>query len=379
MTIVFISKDACWQKYRNDILAKLSNRYQADVQVLTTGQLQDFVQPNGAVTYFLFKNLLPFFSRISFFPGALWHIIRHRPHAVLALTNVTQLTEYAACLLCKVLNIRFVWWTHGYDHDPSKYVFLSRLKEKYVLLFLKVADGIITFSQAGEKYLISRGIDGRRIRTAPNTLDTERLIALFQHVRKTISPTNFRLKHGISPDTAVFIFTGRLKPEKKLSHAIEALSLLQNQVENVRLIIIGDGENLETLRAAARELEIENHVMFAGAIYDDELLAEWLTLSDAMIVPAYAGLVIVHAFCFGLPVITTYDNTHGPEFEYIKSDFNSLVVEPNDPVALAEAMIRIIKQKNLLANLKSNALYTASTNASISRMITAMSHVLELN
>jgi len=117
--IVFIAKDATWQKYRNDVLTKLGQKYDYKTTVATTGEIQSYISESAFMVYKTFRNLFPQSLKASFFPGGLFYIARTRPDAVLALPNASQLTEFVALPLCKSLGIPIIYWTHGFDpFDP---------------------------------------------------------------------------------------------------------------------------------------------------------------------------------------------------------------------------------------------------------------------
>ena len=138
-TICFLSKYATWQDYRNEVLTCLGQRYHASVEMLTTGELQPYLQDNQIVKYKIFRSWLPLsLEKYGFFPGAVWHIIKTKPYAVLCQNDTRQFTEYLAFFICKLCRIRFVWWTHA--HMPSVVYHLKIrkwIRKNYALFFFK--------------------------------------------------------------------------------------------------------------------------------------------------------------------------------------------------------------------------------------------------
>ena len=119
MKIYFISKDASWQKYRLDVLTKLATIYDHEVEILTTGEIKPYLIDNKRVKYTSFKSLIPSKFKPSLMPGIIWYILKNKPDVVLGLNNVTQFTEYIVCIICKIMRVKFIWWTHGYDHKKN--------------------------------------------------------------------------------------------------------------------------------------------------------------------------------------------------------------------------------------------------------------------
>jgi len=145
-------------------------------------------------------------------PGILFYIIKHRPETILAVNNSTQLTEYLALPLCKVLKIRFVWWTHAYDHGRMNLPKLFKEnKRKYVLFFLNHSDSVITFSNKGRDYLISMGIYSDKIFTAPNTLDTTRLIAQRKYLENKLTKSEIFKELNLNLNDKIILYSGQLK------------------------------------------------------------------------------------------------------------------------------------------------------------------------
>ena len=105
--------------------------------------------------------------------------------------------------------------------------------------------------------------------------------------------------------------------------------------------------------AGARELRearrlIESHGLrfeagcddFAG-IYEEERLAPWFLTSELFVYPGAIGLSLLHAFGYGLPVIT-HDNLHHqmPEIAALESGRNGLLYREGDAADLARQIRR---------------------------------------
>ncbi len=153
--IYFLSRDAAWQKYRLDIFEIFSKHYQVSIKILTTGVLEPHIRSRQNVVYQVFRSWLPSAWKISFFPGALAEVAKNSPDVVLALANVSQLTELLGLFLCRIMGIRFVWWTHAYDHVQSHGFLFQRIKNHFVVFLFRQAHGVITFSEEGKNYLLT--------------------------------------------------------------------------------------------------------------------------------------------------------------------------------------------------------------------------------
>lgn len=374
MKIYFISKDANWQKYRFDVLDKLASNYYHEIEILTTGTIKPYLKDNQQITYKSFSSILK--GKYSFMPGIIWYILKNKPDAVLALNNVSFITEYVVCLLCKLVNIKFVWWTHAYDHKKKSNGFLAKMKEQYVLFFLKKGSSIITFSENGREYLISKKINPAKIFTAANTINTDDVI----QTKNKFSNDKILIKQkfGFDLKDKIVLFTGRLTKEKKIDHLIKAVHLLKNDFQNnLKLIIIGDGIEKENLKKISTNLNLEN-ISFLGEIYDEEILAQWFLISDVYVMPAYVGLGIIHAFCYDLPIITEVDENHGPEIQYLKHGLNGFQVKENNIEELSEKMKELLLDDEKLIEFSKQAFNTVVEKGNINLMVKNMNEAITL-
>lgn len=378
--IFFISKDSNWQLYRNEILTKLSFKFNHNIEVLTTSPIKEYIKGNEKVVYKTFNNILGSKSQSSFMPGIIPYIIKNRPDVVLAVNNVTQLTEYFSLILCKLLGIKFVWWTHAYDHNPNYSGVIKKLKDKYSLFFLSKAERIITFSDAGKEYLIQNGVDASKIVTAPNTLDTDKLSELKKRVEMHFDRDEFLSEifpdYSIEKDPLILLYSGRLKTDKKVSNALNAVKLLNDKGIRVRFFIVGDGEEYDNLKEEATSLGIANLVSFPGFVFKDEEISKYFLASDLFVMPGYVGLAIVHAFSFGLPIITEKVDFHSPEIQYLKHGKNGYFVDVDDVIQLTDLIIKLKKNIELRRSLSKAAKSVVENEANVQNMITKMNKAL---
>lgn len=147
---------------------------------------------------------------------------------------------------------------------------------------------------------------------------------------------SLREKFGISTDTFLVGFTGRIAPEKGPDILIRAIGAIDE--ENVAAVFIGGGDSdyVQRLQTLAQECGAAQKVFFHG--YTDNVYG-LIGQVDAGVAPSIAR----EAFCLsaieymwaGKPVVTT-DN--GAQREYIRNEENGLLVPPSDAAALADAI-----------------------------------------
>jgi exopolysaccharide biosynthesis WecB/TagA/CpsF family protein len=190
------------------------------------------------------------------------------------------------------------------------------------------ADGIVAVSQGVAADLARiAGLPADRICVIYNPVITENFPARMQG-----APPHPWLEDLTCP---VFVFAGRLTPQKDPETLLRAMALVVAQTP-ARLIVLGEGELLESLVLLACRLGIAEDVAFCGFQANP---LPWLRHATACVSSSrYEGLgnVIIEALACGTPVIAC-DCPYGPSEILLGGSIGRLVPVGN-PEALAVAM-----------------------------------------
>jgi len=199
------------------------------------------------------------------------------------------------------------------------------------------------------------------IETIPNGID----LSLYEN--QQINRHKLRNIIGeLDQDKNIIIHVGRLKKIKGQDILIKAISQLDNK-ESVRLILIGEGISRETLEDLVSNLSLEKIVFFLGQRKD---IPQLLAGADLFVLPSRSEgvpLALLEAMASGLPVITTDVGSCG---SLVKDSLSGIVVSPEDPNQLAEAIDKLIMDKVLMREFSLNALEKSNefnTNRTINR------------
>jgi glycosyltransferase involved in cell wall biosynthesis len=144
----------------------------------------------------------------------------------------------------------------------------------------------------------------------------------------------------------------RLAPEKGMHVALEAFSRVRDRWPASRLVIVGDGPERSALEEATAQLGIESCVDFLGYVKDVEKVFPTL---DVFLLPSLTEgipLALLEAMACGLPVVAT---AVGGVPEVVRHEESGILIPPGDPVALAEAMGRLLDQPAERSRLGTNA------------------------
>ena len=151
------------------------------------------------------------------------------------------------------------------------------------------------------------------------------------------------------------LFVGRMEKVKGIEFLIKAISLIIKVFPQTTLTIIGDGLNKENLLSLTKSLQLENYIHFVGWVKNKDLDIYYEKASIVVIPsiwPENFPTVCNEAMSAGRPVIGT--NVGGIP-EIIDDGVNGYLVEPQNPEQIAEKVIKLFSEENLLKEFGKNA------------------------
>lgn len=176
-----------------------------------------------------------------------------------------------------------------------------------------------------------------KIETIYNFVETDKYFVKERRLKNTFDLVSF----------------GRLTEQKNQKMMIRAVSTLVERYPNIRLHIYGDGELKQELQSFIGELKLERNVILEG-ITDE--VAKKLGESDIFLLSSlYEGLPIsvLEAMSAGLPVVST---KAGGVVDVIKDDENGFLIEQGDIGGFANAVEKLITDKNLYNKMSENSI-----------------------
>ena len=142
----------------------------------------------------------------------------------------------------------------------------------------------------------------------------------------------------------VFLYVGRLVPEKGVTHVLEAYRQLAGRSDGATLAIVGDGAQAETYRRIASE---SPGVVISGFVEGAEL-AQWYVAADVFVFPTLGdpyGHVVQEAMAFALPVITS--SSAGDIADRVLDGVTGFIVPPAD-AHLLNARMQLLERDSTL-------------------------------
>ena len=210
------------------------------------------------------------------------------------------------------------------------------------------ADRVTVISKGIARELTSLyGIPRHKVQVIPNPVDVARIRAMGA----------VQLKHPwFQLGVPVLVAAGRLHPQKGFTYLIRAFAIVRDAMP-CKLVILGEGPQRHTLEQLVTKLSLSDDVTLLG--FQDNPY-NYMRSSTAFILSSlYEGFgnVLVEALALGVPVISTRCPV-GPE-EIIAHEKTGLLVPPANENALAQAILRLLKDAGLRRRLSAHGLERA--------------------
>ncbi len=314
-------------------------------------------------------------EKLLWFPAQLAAARRDVSDVAVFEWNVHYLSLVPALLRARRNGVKTILWGHGTGRTDGT------LKSRPRDAIARLADALVFYSRpAADRFVERSGARfalGKNVFVAPNALDLAPIRAqcdqLLQHhadrasLRRTLRE---RLNLGSGP---ILLFISRVDPPRRVDLILDAMPTLAKKFPTLKLAIVGDGSARPGLETQIERLQIQNHIAWPGAIYDEPSIAPWMLACDAMVFPSYMGLSAIHAMAYGLPVIAGDDRrAHGPEAEAIVHGETGLRFHHNDPIALGQAIDQLLSDQALQDRLSQQAGAAAHQNFDIPAMAAGM-------
>ncbi len=175
---------------------------------------------------------------------------------------------------------------------------------------------------------------------------------------------NVRAELGIEPHEVVIGYIARITLQKDPCNMVRAIARLPKEV-NVKCLMIGDGDLKAEAQKLARELGVEQRIIFSAFRQD---VPDVLNAIDIYCLPSlWEGLPIglLEAMAMQKAIVAT--NIDGTK-EVVKHQVNGLLVPPQKPELLAEALLTVVENKELRNSLGQAARGTVANQYDVCTM-----------
>ena len=328
-------------QYRLPIFQQLASRSGVELRLLyATNDAIPNIDPDGldARSSPLAVRRLPGLGECYRDPELKQEAAAFRPHVVLSWWNVRQVDLFSLARWSSRRGIGTVLWGHGYSKREAGW--RRYLRDRLA----HSADAVVTYNRRAASAIVGRGVADTKVFVAPNALDQSPNAAAAKYWRE--HPQELaaeRLRLGIGPGPVIG-FVSRFDPLNRLDLLIEALPEVRQRVPGAQVVLVGRGDQERPqLEAQARALGVADGVVFQPPEYDPVRVGAYFSLFDVFCYPSNIGLSLLHAFGFGVPVVTSDDlDAQNPEIESLEDGVNGRLYSAGDVGALAGRLVEVL-------------------------------------
>ena len=194
----------------------------------------------------------------------------------------------------------------------------------------RLADRIVTITDSLRRFTVEQvGIPAAKVETIHYGMD------------ELPEPWGENTPDDVPAGARVLLAIARLTPQKGVDVAVRALAALP---DDVALVVLGEGPERARLESLARELGVGRRLFLPGRVPD---VTAWLRRAVVLVHPVRwegFGLGVLEAMLAGLPVVATRVSSLP---ELVAEGETGLLVQPDDPAALALGIARALEQPQL--------------------------------
>lgn len=267
----------------------------------------------------------------------LYHLIRRERYDIVHTHN--SKAGFIGRLAAKMARVPIIIHTihgfafHEYEKPPRRILFI--LLERFAVRF---CNKLITISQPLKEW-------GLRLRIGR----PEKYVTIYSGIevekfRIDIDINKKKKGFGIKPDEKVVGVVAKLWEGKGHETILEAAPQIIKEIPDAKFLFVGEGYLRERLEARVREMGLSDQVIFTGFRTD---IPEVTAIFDVAVLASFfegMGRVLLEAMVLGKPVVAT---KVGGIVDVVKEGETGILVPPRDPIALAKAVITLLKDEEL--------------------------------
>ncbi len=210
----------------------------------------------------------------------------------------------------------------------------------------------------------ARKLGAKEVTVVPNGVD----ISIFHPGDRS----QMKKKLGYRLDEKIIVSSSRLTPKNGLDYLIKAVA----NVPNVKLIIIGDGEQRKSLESLISTLKVGERVSLLGYL-EHSKLPDYLNAADVFCRPSINegfGISFIESMACRIPTIGT---SVGGITDIIIDGKNGMLVPPEDVAALTKALRIVIRDKDFRRGIAEQGLKTVREKFTWEVVLRQMENVYE--
>lgn len=223
------------------------------------------------------------------------------------------------------------------DKLPLKLTLINRAKKLLRTVFFSSINGFAYSFERNAEFFKQHGVKNNRLFFAPCSVDNAKM----QKLKRKASSSSWKQRNGITEDTPIFLFCGRLNERKGIEIVLRAFIKFHATNRKAMLVIVGSGNLQAKLEQKIRFHDLSSRVILTGFLGHPEL-ADIFYGTHALILPSTSDpspKIINELMNFGKPVIVS--KNVGTAGDLVRHGENGYIVNPSVQ-NIADAMENIL-------------------------------------
>lgn len=225
---------------------------------------------------------------------------------------------------------RVVWWGHYWSSSSKNWRMVLRMA------LMRLAHGVVFYTDD----------EVSEYRAGLGRYDKRPVVGLNNGIN-TAPIRDLRAPYVAKTRGREILFVGRQTAKAKLSLLIQALAT--PALSDVRLHVVGEGDESERSRAVAETSGVADRVTWHGVSTDESVIAPIANRCRVFVYPGEVGLSLIHGMAYGLPCVVHSDRwQHMPEIAAFEVGQTGRMFAPNDVSDLASVIAGLLSDENAL-------------------------------
>ena len=285
------------------------------------------------------------------------NIIKNEWHLDLIHSQTEFGVGYFSRIVAKKLNLPVVHTYHTLYEDYVYYVthghfdnFAKKMAIKLTKYYCEdKCDELIVPTNKIKDLFINKYNITKEIYVIPSGIDIKRFYPTNELKKKA---KELRIKYKIKDDDFVIGSVGRIAIEKSFDKLLYNLQDLVKHNNKIKVILVGDGPDIDRLKNLVKELNISKNVIFTGLI-DYLQVPTYYQIFNVMVsfsTTETQGLTIIEGLAAGKPTLCINDDSFK---DMIQSNYNGYLFESDDE--FKKDVLELISNKELYKEISNNA------------------------
>ncbi|MFZ0910913.1 MAG: glycosyltransferase family 4 protein, partial [Candidatus Acidiferrales bacterium] len=241
-------------------------------------------------------------------------------------------------------------WTHALE-------IMDKRLQRAIVPALRAADLVIANSDFTRRFIEAAGVEPDRIAKIFPGADPVRF-------QPDLDCSELKRRLGLVDRPVLLTVARTVKANRYKGHdvVLRALSRVAREFPNVAYVVVGGGDDLAHLEQLAEECGVRNNVIFPGDVSDAELPLFYNACDvfvmcsreersrRGLLVEGF-GLSFLEASACGKPIVA---GRSGGVPEAVRDGVTGLLVNPIDPEAVAEGIVKLLKERKMAQHLGAN-------------------------